>query len=447
MLHEMYLHPNGQLPAYEWNFSDVNPPVHAWAAYQLYRAGRTSDGNSDSAFIQQIFAKLLLNFTWWVNRKDVADNNVFEGGFLGLDNICVFDRSQSLPTGGYLEQADGTTWMAFFCLNMLMIALELEKRDRNYGGFVVRFAEHFFRIAGAMDRIGVKEDELWDEEDGFFYDLLRLPDGRSQRLKVRSIVGLLPLIATAVIEEEQINRIPEVARRVGRFMRRNPELLANIADFGRPGQQGRRLLSVMNEGKLRRVLARMLDENEFLSDYGIRSLSRHHLEHPFVMNVGGREFRVQYVPAESDSGLFGGNSNWRGPIWMPVNLLLLRGLESLHSYYGEEFKVECPTGSGRLMNLFEVMQEIARRLMRIFLRDKKGQRAVYGGTSKFQTDPHWRDLILFYEYFHGDNGAGIGASHQTGWTGTIAMIVHMFGGREQLVDTLEQFKASDRDFR
>jgi hypothetical protein len=426
MLHEMYLHPNGQLPAYEWNFSDVNPPVHAWAAYQLYKAGRASDGSGDTAFLQLTFAKLLLNFNWWVNRKDQAGDNVFEGGFLGLDNIGVFDRSQPLPTGGYLEQADGTAWMAFFCQNMLMIALELERIDPNYGEFAVRFTEHFFRIAGAMDRIGVNDDELWDEEDGFFYDLLRLPDGRSQRLKVRSIVGLLPIFATAVIEEDQINRIPAVAERVARFVRRNPELFANIADPNKPGQRGRRLLCVLNERKLRRVLARMLDENEFLSDYGIRSLSRYHLDHPFVMNVSGQEFRVRYVPAESDSGLFGGNSNWRGPIWMPVNLLLLRGLEWLYLYYGDDFRVECPTGSGRLMTVIEVMQEIAQRLMRIFLRDKNGQRAVYGGTSKFQTDPYWKDLILFYEYFHGDNGAGIGASHQTGWTGTIAMIFRIF---------------------
>jgi hypothetical protein len=308
---------------------------------------------------------------------------------------------------------------------MLMIALELEKIDPSYGDFVLRFIEHFFRIAGAMDRIGVNEDELWDEEDGFFYDLLRLPDGRSHRLRVRSIVGLLPLFATAVVEQDQIERIPEVERRIVRFVQRNPELLANIADFMKPGQHGRRLLSVLNEGKLRRVLARMLDENEFLSDYGIRSLSRHHLDHPFVMNVGGQEFHVRYLPAESDSGLFGGNSNWRGPIWMPVNLLLLRGLESLHLYYGDDFKVECPTGSGRLMNLIEVAQEIAQRLMRIFLRDKDGHRALYGRTTKFQSDPYWKDLILFYEYFHGENGAGMGASHQTGWTGAIAMILQM----------------------
>jgi hypothetical protein len=426
MLHDMYLHPNGQLPAYEWNFGDVNPPVHAWAAYALYDAGKAPDGTGDTAFLQLAFAKLLLNFIWWVNRKDLQGDNIFEGGFLGLDNIGVFDRSQPLPTGGYLEQADGTAWMAFFCLSMLMIALELEKCDPNYGEFVVRFTEHFFRIAGAMDRIGIDEDELWDEEDGFFYDLLRLPDGRSERLKVRSIVGLLPIFATAVIEDDQFNRIAEVAQRVTRFVRRNPELIANIADPNQPGHKGRRLFAVLNEKKLRRVLMRMLDENEFLSDYGIRSLSRYHLAHPFIMNVNGHEFHVHYTPAESDSGLFGGNSNWRGPIWMPVNLLLLRGLLLYYSYYGDDFKVECPTGSGRLMNLFEVVEEIGRRLMSIFLRDRNNQRPVYGGTSKFQTDPHWKDLILFYEYFHGDNGAGIGASHQTGWTGTIALLVQMF---------------------
>ena len=428
MLHEMYLHPNGQLPAYEWNFGDVNPPVHAWAAYEFYKISETSGETTSDSFLELAFAKLLLNFTWWVNRKDRAGDNVFEGGFLGLDNIGVFDRSQPLPTGGYIEQADGTAWMAFFCLNMLTIALELEKTDRNYGDFVVRFMEHFFRIAGAMDRIGVNEDELWDETDGFFYDLLRLPDGRAERLKVRSIVGLLPLCATALVEEDQISRIPEVGQGIARFIRRNAELLANIADPNKPGKHGRRLLSVLNERKLRLVLARMLDEKEFLSDYGIRSLSRYHLDHPFVMEVNGQEFRVRYVPAESDSGLFGGNSNWRGPIWMPVNLLLLRGLILHYIYYGDDLKVECPTGSGRLMNLSEVAQEIARRLMRIFLRDDKGHRAVYGGAAKFQADRHWKDLILFYEYFHGDNGAGIGASHQTGWTGTIAVIVQMFSG-------------------
>ena len=426
MLHEMYLHPNGQLPAYEWNFGDVNPPVHAWAAYALYEAGKGPDGRGDMTFLQLAFAKLLLNFTWWVNRKDFAGDNIFEGGFLGLDNIGVFDRSQPLPTGGYLEQADGTAWMAFFCLGMLMIALELEKCEPSYGEFVVRFTEHFFRIAGAMDKIGVEEDELWDEEDGFFYDLLKLPNGQSHRLKVRSIVGLLPLFATAVIDEAQFNRIPDVVDRIRRFTRRNADLLANISDPSKPGQQERRLLSVLNENKLRRVLARMLDEKEFLSDYGVRSLSRYHLTNPFVMNVHGQEFRVRYTPAESDSGLFGGNSNWRGPIWMPVNLLLLRGLLLYHSYYGDSFKVECPTGSGKLMTLLEVVQEIAQRLMRIFLRNPNNQRPVYGATTKFQTDPHWRDLLLFYEYFHGDIGAGIGASHQTGWTGTIAMVFQMF---------------------
>jgi hypothetical protein len=438
ILHDMYLHPNGQLPAYEWNFGDVNPPVHAWAAYALYDAGKAPDGTGDTAFLQLAFAKLLLNFIWWVNRKDLQGDNVFEGGFLGLDNIGVFDRSQPLPTGGYLEQADGTAWMAFFCLSMLMIALELEKCDPNYGEFVVRFTEHFFRIAGAMDRIGIDEDELWDEEDGFFYDLLRLPDGRSQRLKVRSIVGLLPLFATAVVEDDQFNRIAEVAQRVTRFVRRNPDLIANIADPNKPGQKGRRLLAVLNEKKLRRVLTRMLDENEFLGNYGIRSLSRYHLAHPFVMNVNGHEFHVRYTPAESDSALFGGNSNWRGPIWMPVNLLIVRGLLLYYSYYGNEFKVECPTGSGKLMNLFVVVQEIGRRLMSIFLRDKNNQRPVHGGTSKFQTDPHWKDLILFYEYFHGDNGAGIGASHQTGWTGTIALLV-------QMLATYSKFEIDIRD--
>jgi len=332
-----------------------------------------------------------------------------------------------LPTGGYLEQADGTAWMAFFCLQMLMISAELEKDDPTYGEFTVRFVQHFVRIAGAMDRIGANEDELWDNEDGFFYDLLKTPDGRSQRLKVRSIVGLLPICATAVIEQDLIDRYPEVVARIRQFLRRNPELIANIADPTKPGQLQRRLFSVFNERKLRRVLARMLDENEFLSPYGIRSLSRYHLGHPFVMHVHGQEFQVHYVPAESDSGLFGGNSNWRGPIWMPVNLMILRGLVLLYTYYGDDFKVECPAGSGKLMTLFEVAHEIALRLARIFLRDENGRRAVYGGTAKFQNDPHWRDLISFYEYFHGDNGAGIGASHQTGWTGTIGVVIQLLG--------------------
>ena len=426
LLREVYLHPNGQIPAYEWNFGDVNPPVQAWATYYLYQLERELRGAGDVEFLKHSFQKLLLNFTWWVNRKDRDGRNVFEGGFLGLDNVGVFDRSAPLPTGGYLEQADGTAWMAFFCQTMCAIAVELTLLDDAYEPMVLKFIEHFCWIAGAMDRIGINADEMWDEEDGFFYDLLQLPDGHAERIKVRSLVGLLPLCAVTTIPQEVYEKFPSIGERIRKFVDKRPELVANIHPIEKPGVAGRRLLAIMDENKLRRVLARMLDEERFLSDYGIRSLSRWHLDHPFVIAVRGEEYRVQYTPAESNNGMFGGNSNWRGPIWMPVNMLILSALVNYYSYYGDGFTVECPTGSGRRMNLYQVGEEIARRLVCIFLKNSDGRRPVYGQSRKFQQDPHWEQLVLFYEYFHGDNGAGIGASHQTGWTGIVARILHMF---------------------
>jgi hypothetical protein len=387
----------------------------------------TDLGERDPAFLRESFARLLLNFTWWVNRKDPSGRNVFEGGFLGLDNIGVFDRSAELPTGGQLEQADGTAWMALFSQNMLELALALMEQDESYQEFVLKFVERFFWIAAAMDPIGDHPDEMWDEEDGFFYDVLRLPDGTGTRIKVRSLVGLLPLCATTVIEADVIQRYPRIAEDVRAFLRRNQDLLANIADPLVPGVHGRRLLSLVNEQKLRRILARMLDEERFLGPHGIRSISRWHLAHPFILDVAGVRHEVRYEPAESGSGLFGGNSNWRGPVWFPVNLLLIRALLQHYRYYGDDLKVECPTGSGTMMTLFEVSQELSRRLTGTFLRDSAGQRPVYGGTKLFQQDPHWRDHILFYEYFHGDNGAGLGASHQTGWTGLVARLIQGTG--------------------
>jgi hypothetical protein len=429
MLRNVYAHPNGQIPAYEWNFSDVNPPVHAWATLSLFKMERTL-GRADLRFLERAFQGLMLNFNWWVNRKDPAGRNVFAGGFLGLDNIGVFDRSAKLPTGGSLEQADGTAWMAFYCQNMLEMALILTEFDPLYEEVAYKFTEHFIWISYAMDRIGEHHDEMWDEQDGFFYDLLRLPDGQAMRLKVRSLVGLLPLCAATVFEADVVTRHPKLIEMYALFRKRHPEVVSHVAptsDGGFIGYKGRRLLSILNKQKLERVLAYMLDENEFLGPHGIRSLSRYHLDHPFIFHVGGEEYKVQYLPGESNTGMFGGNSNWRGPVWMPINALLVRALLSLHSFYGDEFKVQCPTGSGTYMTLFEVAREISRRLASTFLRDADGRRPVYGGTAKFQEDPHWRDLILFFEYFHGDNGAGLGASHQTGWTGSIARLLDLFG--------------------
>lgn len=426
MLDTVYLHPNGQIPAYEWNFSDVNPPVHAWAALFLYNTEKHRNGEGDLSFLKRVFNKLTSNFTWWVNRKDRFGRNIFEGGFLGLDNISVFDRSAPLPTGGYLEQADGTAWMALFCQNMLEISVELATHDPLYEEHVTKFAEHFLWIAAAVNR----QDGLglWDDNDGFYYDLLRLPDGTTSLLKVRSIVGLLPICATTITELCQRQQVPKALRHIRDRMEQIPEMLNSIHKTG-PGHWGvgeRGILALVNEERLRRVLTKMLDESEFLSPYGIRSLSRYHVEHPFIQHVGGKEYRVDYLPAESNSGLFGGNSNWRGPIWFPINVLIIRALLQYYAYYGDNFKIECPTGSGNLMNLFEVSKEISQRLSNIFLRGPNGTRPVYGGTEKFQFDPHWQDYILFYEYFHGDNGAGLGASHQTGWTGIVARLIQMF---------------------
>jgi hypothetical protein len=428
MVSDAYLHPSGQIPAYEWNFGDVNPPVHAWATLFAYSGGLPEhQGKVDVDFLRNAFKKLLLNFNWWVNRKDREGRNLFEGGFLGLDNIGIFDRSAPLPTGGYLEQADGTAWMALFSQNMLELALELAVQDPTYEDFVLRFAEHFFWIAAAMDPLGDHPDELWDEEDGFFYDVLRYPDGSATRIKVRSMVGLLPMCAVTVIADETIQRFPALAQRIRTYLDRNSDLLSTIADPLAQGAHGRHILSVLDEPKLRRVLTRMLDEERFFGPHGIRSLSRWHKDHPYIFSVHGEEYRVQYLPAESDTGMFGGNSNWRGPVWFPINLLIIRALLQYYLYYGDSFRIECPTGSGREMTLFEVAHELSDRLCRIFLRDENGRRPVYGGMEKFQTDPHWRDLILFHEYFHGDNGAGLGASHQTGWTGTVARLIQLFG--------------------
>jgi hypothetical protein len=420
------MHPNGQIPAYEWNFGDVNPPVHAWAALFNYKLTHRAGDPRARQRLAAIFHKLLLNFTWWVNRKDRAGRNVFEGGFLGLDNIGVFDRSAPLPTGGYLDQADGTAWMALFSQNMLEMALELALEDPAYESLAVKFYEHFVWIASSMDRVGEQEDEMWDEEDGFFYDVLRLPDGKSTRLKVRSLVGLLPLCASTVYPAEVVTRLPLFIARVLDFHKRRAEVFENIYRSGK-GVKGRYLLSLLDDQKLRRVLARMLDPAEFLSDYGIRSISRYHLDNPYVFLVGAQEWRVNYLPAESDSSLFGGNSNWRGPIWMPANALIVRALLQLYTFYGNDFRVECPTGSGKMMTLFEVAKELGSRLVAIFRRDARGRRPVYGGAEKFQTDPHWRDHLLFYEYFHGDSGAGVGASHQTGWTGVVSLLISVFG--------------------
>ena len=426
MLRNDYLHPNGQLPAYEWNFSDVNPPVHAYATMQIYLLDKSrNNGKGDIEFLKYAFSKLLVNFTWWVNRKDRNGNNVFEGGFLGLDNIGVFDRSSPLPTGGYLEQADGTAWMVFFSQQMMRIAVELALHEPLYEEFVAKFFQHTMWIAGAMDRLGENQDEMWDEADGFFYDVLRLPDGQSMRLKVRSLVGLLPLAAVAVFEEDILEKLPKFQVFARELLTRHPDLAANIHMPAEPGVNGRRLLAIVDEEKLRRILARMLDENEFFSPYGIRSLSRHHREQPFVFRHGGHESRVGYVPGDSNSGMFGGNSNWRGPVWMPVNLLLFLSLLRLYAYYGDDFTVECPTGSGQQRTLFEIAHELGERLTAIFLRDGSGRRPVNGAAGKFQNDRHWRDLVLFYEYFHGDSGAGTGASHQTGWTGCVARVIQM----------------------
>lgn len=424
---EWYMHPNGQLPAYEWAFGDVNPPVHAWAAMRVYQIESKIYGRADIHFLEQVFQKLLLNFTWWVNRKDMEGNNVFQGGFLGLDNIGVFNRSAELPTGGHINQADGTSWMGMYCLNMMAIALELAKYNSSYEDTASKFFEHFLFIADAMDGIGKTEISLWDETDGFYYDALHLPDGQHFPLKVRSIVGLIPLFAVESLEPETLARLPGFKRRTEWFIQNRPDLTQNIACMQTPGIGDRRLLAITYAEKLCRILTKILDENEFLSPYGIRAVSKFHAEHPYIFEFNGQQYRVDYEPAESTSGMFGGNSNWRGPIWFPVNYLIIESLQKFHHYFGDELKVECPTGSGQFMTLQEVANELSQRLARIFLEDRSGKRPVYSGIEKFQTDLHWQDLILFHEYFHGDLGAGIGASHQTGWTGLVAELIQQCG--------------------
>ena len=441
MVSEAYAHPNGQLPAYEWNFSDVNPPVHAWSVLYVYLTEKSVRGAGDREFLKNCFGKLLLNFTWWVNRKDRDGKNVFEGGFLGLDNIGIFDRSAPLPDGAYLEQADGTAWMAMYCQSMLSIALELVAYDESFEDIAIKFMGHFLWIAGAMDPQGDNANELWDETDGFFYDVLNHSDGTACRLKLKSMVGLLPLGAVSILKPEIVQRYPSLMQRVKIFFSRRPELACNLHNPEIPGEQGRYMLSVLDRDNLKKVLTRMLDEKQFLSEHGIRAVSKEYHDKPFEFVMNGTKYTVAYEPAESTTGMFGGNSNWRGPVWMPVNGILIKALLLLFQYYGDSFKVECPTGSGVYKNLFEVAQEISNRLANIFRVDARGRRPVFGDTERFQTDPHWKDYILFYEYFHGDNGAGIGASHQTGWTGLVGRFMQLFDS-VQAKDVLEEGTSS-----
>ena len=427
--HEWFQHPNGQLPAYEWAFGDVNPPVQAWAALRVYQIeARVLGQPGDFKFLEKMFHKLLMNFTWWVNRKDAEGNNVFQGGFLGLDNIGLFDRSQPLPTGGHLEQSDGTSWMAMFCLNMLAIALELTRTDPSYEDMATKFFEHFVYIAHAMNSMGAKDVDLFDDGDGFYYDVLRRSDGSREFMRVRSLVGLIPLLAVDTIDETQLASLGDFQQRIDWFIVNRPNLVKSVADLHQIGHHNRRLLSIVDPDRLRTILTKMLDETEFLSPHGLRSVSRFHKDHPVVMDVNGVEYRLDYEPAESTTGLFGGNSNWRGPIWFPLNYLLIEALQKFDFYLGPEFTVPFPTGSGRHLTLGQVAAELSRRLTRTFLRDPEtSRRPVYGGTEVFQTDPYWKDHLLFFEYFHGDNGAGLGASHQTGWTGLVAKLIEQSG--------------------
>jgi hypothetical protein len=426
LLREWYMHPNGQLPAYEWAFGDVNPPVHAWAAWRVYKIEKRVRGTGDRAFLESAFHKLLLNFTWWVNRKDAEGMNIFQGGFLGLDNIGVFDRSAPLPTGGFLEQSDGTSWMGMYCLNMLAIALELARKDPAYDNIASKFFEHFVHIARAMNQRGPGGIQLWDDHDGFYYDVLHLPNGDRHYLKVRSLVGLIPLLAIETFEQDVVDRLPGFKRRMGWFIDNHPDVCAYVG-ISETEKGLRGLLSLVNRDQLERVLRYLLDESEFLSPHGIRAISRFHKDNPYILHVNGREHRVDYEPAESSTALFGGNSNWRGPVWFPINFLMIEALQKFHHFYGDTLTVELPTGSGRQASLWQAAAEVSRRLMRIFLRSSDGRRPVYGGLEKFQEDPYWRDLIYFHEYFHGDNGAGIGASHQTGWTGLVAKLIEQSG--------------------
>jgi hypothetical protein len=421
---EWYMHPNGQIPAYEWAFGDVNPPVHAWATWRVYQMDRNHcGGQGDLGFLERVFHKLLLNFTWWVNRKDAEGRNIFQGGFLGLDNIGVFDRSAQLPTGGHIDQADGTSWMAMYSLNLMRIALELAQHNPVYQDVATKFFEHFLQIAEAMSNVGDAGIGLWDDEDKFFYDVLHLPDDSMVPLKVRSMVGLIPLFAVETLEPELLDKVPEFKRRLEWFLHYRPDLAALVSHWTEEGRGHRRLLSLLRGHRMKRLLRRMLDETEFLSNYGIRALSKHHDRDPYIFNVNGMDLSVHYLPAESDSGLFGGNSNWRGPIWFPVNYLLIESLQKFHHYYGDDFKIECPTGSGTFVTIEQAAGEIAARLIRIFLKDEHGRRPVFAQYPRMQNDEHFRDHVLFYEYFHGDTGRGVGASHQTGWTGLVAKLL------------------------
>jgi hypothetical protein len=419
---EWYMHPNGQIPAYEWAFGDVNPPVHAWATWRVYQIDRKLSGKGDLEFLERVFHKLMLNFTWWVNRKDAEGRNVFQGGFLGLDNIGVFDRSAQLPTGGHIDQADGTSWMAMYALNLMRIALELAQTNRVYEDVATKFLEHFLHIAEAMARIGDGVG-LWDDHDKFFYDVLHLPDGTMTPLKVRSMVGLIPLFAVETLEPELLEKVPEFKRRLEWFLAYRPDLAALVSHWNEPGRGSRRLLSLLRGHRMKKILQRLLDESEFLSPHGVRALSKVHETDPYVYRVNGMDLKVDYQPGESSTYAFGGNSNWRGPVWFPVNFLIIESLQKFHHYYGEDFKVECPTGSGHFATIEEVANELAQRLTRIFLMDDRGERPVYAGQPKMQHDAHFRDHVLFYEYFHGDTGRGVGASHQTGWTGLVAKLL------------------------
>lgn len=424
MTREWYMHPNGQMPAYEWKLGDVNPPVHAWAAWEVYQSERQSNGGiGDLDFLERIMHKLIINFTWWVNRKDADDNNVFQGGFLGLDNIGVFDRSTPLPGGGHIDQADGTSWMAMYCLNLMRIALELALHDRVYEDIATKFFEHFLYIAKAMSDISDQHIGLWDEDDQFFYDVLRSPDGTKIPLKVRSMIGLIPFYAVEVIGPELLDKLPDFKRRMKWFLDYRPDLASLVSDWNEPGRGNRHLLSLLRGHRMRKLLQRMLDETEFLSDFGVRSLSRAHRDQPYVVSCASTPMSVHYQPGEAESGMFGGNSNWRGPVWFPVNYLLITSLRRFASFYGEGFKIECPTGSGRLLSINEVADELSRRLIRIFRKDANGRRPAYGGDERLQNDPHFKDYLLFHEYFHGDEGHGLGASHQTGWTGLVAKLL------------------------
>ena len=430
MLSSQYLHPNGQIPAYEWNFGDVNPPVHAWATYLVYLTDASLHGQADHQWLKQSFHKLLINFTWWVNRKDADGNSVFQGGFLGLDNIGIFDRTESPEMGGRLEQADGTAWMAFYAQTMVNIAVELARSDETYREYITKFIKHYLRIAHAMVNRNASES-MWDEEEGFFYDVLRKSDGSSTRLKVRSMVGLIPLCAVHVFEQDVVEQFPEIGDYLQHMRDKYPDQQSSFHDIRLKGYANRQMMSALDETNLRRVLKIMLDPDEFLCDHGIRSISKRHERDPYRFVHNQQEYVVQYLPAESDSGLFGGNSNWRGPIWMPVNFAIIRSLTVYYTYYGNDFKVEFPTGSGQMANLYEIAENLAHRLVSIFTPNAEGQRPVFGSQQTFQNDPNWKDYLLFYEYFHGDNGAGIGASHQTGWSGLVVNLTHYFAVNTQ----------------